>query len=360
MGMGHKKAADVLEKELSKIDNIEILNINVLSIISSFIVKALPDLNLLYRTLYSFSIINTKMLRFTLRRKKSISYFNELFIDSAKSDVLEFIKQIKPDIIICTHAFPANIISNLIENRSIKNTKFFIVATDYVSHKTWPLKNVTEYFVPNKEYRDSLILQNVKDPITISGIPVSKKFYELYYHQKFKDNKEVLFIIGSNRYDLENLKITKKLDKFIKLFNKYKPDYSLNIVCGKSESLKKKYEKICQNNKKIKVYGLVENMSEVLEKCELVITKAGGITSTEIIAAGKILVFIAGLGIQELENIEYLENNKVAKYYDNIKDLYNDIPLLLSNENLKKVSTSCKIFQKTSTLKIIVNEILKK
>src|SRR3989339_778887 len=107
-------------------------------------------------------------------------------------------------------------------------------------------------------------------------------------------------------------------------------------------------------------YNFKLNRKSKYKKCELVITKAGGITSTEIIAAGKILVFIAGLGIQELENIEYLENNKVAKYYDNIKDLYNDIPLLLSNENLKKVSTSCKIFQKTSTLKIIVNEILKK
>ncbi len=100
--------------------------------------------------------------------------------------------------------------------------------------------------------------------------PANKKEFNL------NDNKKlVLIVMGS----LGSAKINEFLKKSISLFNN--KDYEVLFITGKDN-----YEEIANNNfpRNVKVVPYVDKMTRIMKRCDLIVTRGGASTLSEIMA----------------------------------------------------------------------------
>lgn len=135
-----------------------------------------------------------------------------------------------------------------------------------------------------------------------------------------------------------------------------KTSYDIQVVAiaGKNEKLKEAFENIViENNKQssIKVLPFTNKVPELMSISDLVITKPGGLTTSESLASGLPMLVINPIPGQEEENAEFLENSGAAIWIKKNSDPNNIINSILSNDNkLKEMKeNSIKLAKKNST-----------
>jgi len=91
---------------------------------------------------------------------------------------VKMLEDYQPDIAVCTHFLPAEIISWLKGKKRI-NTRQVIVITDFDLHAFWLCHHYEHYFVAIDETKVHLEqLGFASDKITVSGIPIDPVFAE--------------------------------------------------------------------------------------------------------------------------------------------------------------------------------------
>ena len=175
-GNGHVRAAEALEKIAIADERVsEVLHID-----------CLKHTNRVFRDFYSKAYIETAKKAPALwgwafdetnhpwRRARG-----RLLMQRANSlPLIRTMKKFKPDICICTHFMPADIISYLIKHDHL-DTQLHIVVTDFYVHATWCAAQFTNYFVGKEECRVQLSMMGFpKDRILVSGIPIDPAFAE--------------------------------------------------------------------------------------------------------------------------------------------------------------------------------------
>ena len=126
----------------------------------------------------------------------------------------------------------------------------------------------------------------------------------------------------------------------IRLFSKLQ----VVAVSGKNPKMKKKFEELVRNTdsqERIKVLEYTDKVPELMSISSFVITKPGGLTSTESLTSHLPMILINPIPGQEEENAEFLVQKGVAvwiKKNDNVarvlKTLYRDpqkLPLMKEN-----------------------------
>ena len=96
-----------------------------------------------------------------------------------------------------------------------------------------------------------------------------------------------------------------------------KSENNLQIVAlaGKNEKMKKVFEDLVdeyQKHDSVKVLPYTNRVPELMRIADLVVTKPGGLTTTESLASGVPLILINPIPGQEEENAEFFSNNDVA------------------------------------------------
>lgn len=255
----------------------------------------------------------------------------------------KLLKQVEPDIIISTHFFVSHMCSFLKQKGKITATLATII-TDYGDdpYNEWTSnhKYVDYIFVAHNEIKTKLIEKGVpENKVFATGIPVSNKFLKKYNSDEIfnelnldKTKKTILFFGGGEL----GLGKSKTLDIFEYLIKNY-PDIQIIVIAGKNETLKNNFEKILNeygNEKNIRILGFTNKVAELMAISNLVITKPGGLTSTEALVSNVPLIAINPIPGQEEENAEFLSRNKAAiwlKKSDNINTVFNSI---INNENI--------------------------
>ncbi len=242
----------------------------------------------LYRGHYDKAL--NRVTRFALHRL----FYNQV------SDV---VKQLKPDLIICTHPFPNAVVSRL--KRLGLETPLYTLITDYDAHATWINPEVDGYLVSTASVRDKLIARGVPPSrIEVTGIPVHPNFWhphdraEILQLFQLKDMPTVLVMGGGwgLLYD----------EQMIEYMTTYADKVQLIFCVGDNEKAK---EKMLANPKfqhpHIKVLGFTKEISKLMDVSDLLVTKPGGMTCTEGMAKGIPMLFYQPIPGQEEENLEY-------------------------------------------------------
>lgn len=216
-------------------------------------------------------------------------------ISSLSNKVLSYklgklLKKIHPDVIISTHFFVSHMCSILKKKGKITSTLATVI-TDYGEdpYNEWFCnhKFVDYIFVAHSEIKDKLIEKGVpENKVFDTGIPISDKFLMEYNKNEIMDefsldvkNKTVLFF-GGGELGLGKSKTLKVFECLIRNF----PDVQVIVISGKNESLKNSFEKIVDSynkNKSVKIFDFTNRVAEFMAVSDLVITKPGGLTSTE-------------------------------------------------------------------------------
>ncbi len=92
-------------------------------------------------------------------------------------------REIKPDLVICTHAFGSQMTSYL-KKKGKTNCTLATIMTDFAPHNQWLIGSefVDYYFVSNDNMKDLIVKNNniSSDKIYVTGIPISNRFLQKY------------------------------------------------------------------------------------------------------------------------------------------------------------------------------------
>lgn len=235
-----------------------------------------------------------------------------------------------PDYVISTHPFSSQMCAYLKKKEKV-NFKLATIMTDFAPHDQWLLypEYVDYFFVAHSKMKQQLIQKGISaNKIYATGIPLSNRFLKTYNKDDIlkefglvKEKKIVLFFAGGE-FGLGKSTTTEVLKIFAENFN----DLQIIAIAGRNESMKKKFEDIVNSSGRqdsIKVLDYTNKVPELMSISDLVVTKPGGLTTTESLASNLPIVIINPIPGQEEENASFLENNGVGiwiKKQDDIKE----------------------------------------
>lgn len=224
-----------------------------------------------------------------------------------------------PDLTISTHFFGSCLVANYNKKGYIKS-KLITIITDYRSHEFWlqNKKGEDAIIVGHKDEKRILVKRGVEaDKIKPWGIPIAPKLPINFDRERFlRENglsgkKPICVFFGGGGNG------TKAVLPYIKKVVKAELDIDFLFISGKNKYVKNKVEKMVKdyNADNIKVYGFVNNVPEMLQVCDFVITKPGGAQTTETMYFKKPAILINSHGGQENGNVEFFAKNGFGRYF---------------------------------------------
>jgi processive 1,2-diacylglycerol beta-glucosyltransferase len=236
-----------------------------------------------------------------------------------------------PDAIVCTQAFACGVMASWKRAMGRKSPILVGVLTDFVAHRYWADPNVDLYIAPSEDTRQNLISQGVhSERAAAYGIPTKECF------QQPVDKGAVVKTLGLTP-DLPKILVMGgslglgPMKSVIRKLNKLPQPFDVMVVTGKNEELQ---EQLARKGPRLrhttKIFGFVENVQELMEISEIIITKPGGITTAEALVKRLPMIIINPIPGQEAKNTEYLLSQHVAVEAGNANDV-----MLLVDEFLR-------------------------
>lgn len=276
-------------------------------------------------------------------------------------------REYNPDIVISTHPFGSQMTAYL-KKKQKTNCKLFTILTDFKSHDQWLIgsEHTDCFFVSNDLMRQSLIDSRIpENKVFATGIPISKRFMEKFNKDEIfnefglQPNKETILFFGGGAFGLGKQKTIDILNSLASSNH----DIQVVAIAGKNLKLKKSFEDIVAKYKKentIKVLPFTDKVPELMHIANLVITKPGGLTTSESLACSLPLIVINPIPGQEEENAEFLEKAGAAVWIKKNSNPDDIFKFIFENESiLEKMSKNSANIAKPNSTKDICDICLK-
>jgi processive 1,2-diacylglycerol beta-glucosyltransferase len=321
-GAGHVRTAEALEKTaIQKYPNLEVVHIDMADYITLALKKTVIDsyglmakkLPELWGFLYNKTDDPKNSKRF-VKLTKQLKNLNSL-------KLYEKIKEIKPDRIICTHFLPADVILNAFKRHQI-DTPVSITITDYDLHNLWLVEGASNYFVATDKMAWKMASRGIKkSKIITSGIPIQPEFYD----NKILNTKAITPLINPSLPTILVLSGGEGMGDCLKitrlLFENQKP---INIisVAGNNYKLLSNMDKLqVPKHINLQPLGWVSQMDKLMKTADIIISKSGGITTSECIVLGKPMIIIDPIPGQEERNADFILANGYGQIARDKEDL---------------------------------------
>lgn len=335
-GMGHNSTAKAIEDELS-IKKISSKTVDVYKYINKIMSETLnkstelyakytPDI---YRVIYEF-----------LDKGNTDDKFNILgLINNLCSLKIEkLIDDYRPDVIVCTHVFAAQIIDE-IKRKGKTYAKLLGIITDYTLHPFWESIPTLDYcIIANEKLRYRAIKKGIpNEKIKALGIPINPKFYleiskeDARKQLNLPQTSPVVLVMGGGL----GLGVgVEEIEQILSLST----DVNILIVCGKSKKLAEKFRNLEDRlqSKRLFVYGFVDNVHIMMSAADIFVSKPGGLSVTEAFAKKLPMVMINPLAGQEERNAEFMINCGLALFANKTFTLDEAINMLITDPQIPK------------------------
>ena len=214
------------------------------------------------------------------------------------------------DAIICTHSFAGAMLTEIRRNWGLEIPCYF-VATDYTCHPLVEQCQLDGYFIPTKDQQGEFEVAGIPEGLLIPvGIPVRQAFYKKMPKEEARqklgldaDSTYVLLMCGSMGCG--------PIEKTARdLVEKLPEDTKVIAVCGSNTTLLESMQKL--QMPRLTALGFTPNMDEYMDAVDLMITKPGGLSSTEGANKGLPMVFFNLIGACETRNFDYFLSKEYA------------------------------------------------
>lgn len=365
-GGGHLSAAKSIKECIEKnytdtdvvmLDCIEYVN----KIINKLTTKAYADMaknaHWIWKQLYYNSEKNGALARIgnTVNRLMAIK-LNKLFKNGA------------PDLIISTHPFSSQMCA-ILKSKGKINSQIATILTDYAPHRQWLEKPeyVNYFFVAHDGMVEDLVKRGIdRNKIYSTGIPLSNRFLAHYDKDGIlkefglEKNKATVLFFAGGEYGFGKDTTFNILKTIIEEFD----NLQVVAIAGKNVKMQAKFETLVKETDSedtVKVLSYTNKVPELMSISDIVISKPGGLTTTESLASGLPIIVINPIPGQEEENAEFLEQNGVGiwlKKNDNIKEKLREI--LSSTEKIKEMKINARLLSKKNSTADICKILLEK
>ena len=215
--------------------------------------------------------------------------------------------KLSPDAILCTHFLPYISISDR-ARRSRITAPFFAATTDFDIHQLWVDPIVSQYYVFQEESAWQLAAKGIpRERISVKGIPVGQEFTTISHHRLARQRLEIptnrfTVLLLSGGFGVGHVKeITQSVARVLGSY--YRQSFNLLVVCGRNEALRSALEQTAfPPNTHAAVFGFVDNIHDLMDAADILISKSGGLTSAEAMAKHLPMIVVDPIPGQESRN----------------------------------------------------------
>jgi processive 1,2-diacylglycerol beta-glucosyltransferase len=308
LGAGHLNAAKALAAAFQQLPEVEVQIADTLAYANSLyrgaITQAYKQLSekipLLYKAFYEGSDISDldKSLDSNLVwAKLERPFFKELG---------QLVRTFDPDAIVCVQQIPSRLLQ-LLEQEDQTSKPQYVVVTDVIAHSTWINYGVAGYFLPNSLSRNLLIQRGLNpDVLHVTGIPVKleimqpKTKEETRSHLNLPHDRPVISLFGGG------LNPRRVRSMVMDLLNSPMP-MMLVVAAGRNEKLEEALEDLTAGTHvRLRKVGTIDYVDDLVVASDLIITKAGGLITSEILARGTPMIIVDPIPGQEEQNADVI------------------------------------------------------
>ena len=217
----------------------------------------------------------------------------------------EYVCTNKIDNIICVHPFSALLVTELKKKYELEISTSF-VATDYTCAPGASSSDMDRYFIPHALLADEFVSAGIpREKLYPSGIAISQTFYKHNNKDSARDklnlprDKKIILLccgsMGCGPIDRVAMKISEGVDE----------NTVVVVVCGSNKRLYNKL--VTKQSDRLFVVGYTKEMCEYMHACDVFLTKAGGISTTEASILAKPMIFVNAVAGCELRNREFFK-----------------------------------------------------
>jgi processive 1,2-diacylglycerol beta-glucosyltransferase len=313
-GAGHVSAARALEKAFLEVGAArEVRNLDTLE-----------HTNPVFRSLYSKAYIDMvnktpELLGWFYDHMDDVNLDPRPRLEFDKLNCRPFMKLVEryqPDIVVCTHFLPAEIISWMKSEGKVA-TRQSVVITDFDVHAMWLCPYYEQYFVALEETRVHLEKLGVPHgKVTVSGIPIDPAFARPKNKVAMRtkhglDTELTTILLSAGGFGVGPVETA-----LASLWELRHPAQVV-AVCGRNHALKARLESLVaaqQSDSRLKcvVVGHTDVMHEYMAASDLILGKPGGLTTSEALASGLVFVIVNPIPGQEERNSDHLLEEGVA------------------------------------------------
>jgi processive 1,2-diacylglycerol beta-glucosyltransferase len=221
----------------------------------------------------------------------------------------------QPDVIVSTHFLSSDLVAFLKRNGAI-GSRLITVVTDFGVHPFWISEGTDLYCVASDVTKDILLAKGVSSgAIMVTGIPTDPVFSHSHDRQKISaklgidpGKKVVLVVTGSFGIG--------PIEEITRILHN---DYQVIAVCARNERLYRRLKARGYSN--TIVLGFVDFVADLMAVSDVIITKPGGLTISELLCMDLIPLFIAAIPGQESMNAQVLNHAGIGSTITGLNEI---------------------------------------
>lgn len=226
--------------------------------------------------------------------------------------LLDEIARLDPDVIICTHFLPAEILAPLARKNALR-CQVWVQVTDFDLHRIWVHDGMAGYFAANEEVAFRMRTQGVPpQSIHVAGIPVVPAFAHILDRAQCArelgiDPQRMTFLLMGGGAGVG------KLDELAAKLLAMNLDFQLVVLAGKNETLLDALKNLSRRFPgRLIPQGFTTRIERLMACADVAITKPGGLTTAECLAIGLPMIIHSPIPGQEERNADFLLEQGVA------------------------------------------------
>ena len=283
--------------------------------------------------------------------------------------LLKLLREKKPNLIISTHPFGSQMCSYLKRKNKI-NSKIATIMTDFAPHDQWLVGHeYTDYFfVAHNKMKDYLINKGISESkVFDTGIPISENFQKQYNKKEIFDkynldeSKFTILFFGGGEFGLGKTRTVQIFNNFVE--ETKNNNIQIIAISGKNPRMKSAFEEVVNSNNagiNVKIIEFSNEVPKLMAIANLVVTKPGGLTTSESLVSHLPMVVINPIPGQEEENAEFLESKNIAVWIKKSDDSKEIIESLLNNrEKISIMKENTKILARPNSTRDICDVLFK-
>lgn len=332
-GEGHNIAGKAMKEALEK-EGHKAVMLDYMKLSSDRTSKVVGGayINIAKYTPHFFYFIYKAALKISSDKRKSPVYYS----NSLMAKHLEkYLEKNKFDIILMPHLFPAETMTYM-KKKKMLNEKTIAISTDYTCIPFWKETECDAYVIPHERMMDEYIQRGIqKEKLYPLGIPVRQDFYVKEEMRKAKkelnlNTDKPMYLIMSGGMGFGKIQLFT-----IQLNRQCKNGEQIVVICGNNQKLRSLLEKEFKNKSNVNIIGYTNKISTYMDAADVVYTKPGGLTSTEVIVKNRPLVHTAPIPGCETKNMEFFVEKGMALHSKKIADQIEQGKTLLYNYELR-------------------------
>lgn len=315
-GAGHLRAAAALEQAASSFEHpVECKNYDCLDFTSKAFKKLYSEsyLAMVNRAPELWGYLYSKSEEKPYAKKGLLKVFDDLNYKA----YLQFLKKEQPDAIVCTHFLPFISLSMKMRNEGV-TAPVFAVVTDFDAHQYWVDRVVDRYYVHSEESAWQLRSKGVTATrISVKGIPVMTQFGKREHPASVRkrlglpEGALTLLMVWGGFGVGKAEEMVKEVMAMLQLFPEHR--FTLVTVCGKNDKLYERIKRLeSPSHVTVHPMGFVDNINEFMNAADILISKAGGLTSAEAMAMGIPMIIVDPIPGQESRNAEMIVEQRAG------------------------------------------------